>query len=93
MCWVLSCVGKGATVSSSAWGMEPASAKWLGAMAFGVEAGLGVPGSSFLITAVFSMESGTRSSAARKDEGGGVESLWREEGVKSLSGRLNLPFN
>lgn len=73
--------------------MEPASAKWPGVLALGVEAGLGVPGSPFLITSVFSTESGTRSSAARKDEGGGVESLWREEGVKSLSRRLNLPFN
>lgn len=47
-----------------------------------MEAELGVPGSPLLITSVFSTESGTRSSAERMDGGGGVESLWREEGVK-----------
>lgn len=60
-------------------GHGAASAQWPGAWALGRAE---VPGSPLLATSMFPVERGTRSSAERKGGGQGVESLWRQEGVK-----------
>lgn len=65
------------------WGQEPASATQPGPCAGWWGSAGGVSASSPQMASVFSVEQEIRSPAERgRGRGGGVESLWREEGVK-----------